>query len=98
MSMRVPPWFVSDGLWERFEPLVPKRERRFRYPGRRPLDDRLGLQGILFVLHTGSGWEHLPPARGLRCRVTAWRRLPRWPAAGGWHGLHARLLADVVPH
>jgi hypothetical protein len=31
--MAVAPWTVSDGLWERFEPLLPKRERRFRYPG-----------------------------------------------------------------
>jgi len=57
--MRAKPWDVSDGLWERIEPLLPKRERRFRYPGRKPFDDRLALQGILFVLHTGIGWEHL---------------------------------------
>ena len=49
------PWEVPDGLWERIEPLLPKRERRFRHPGRKPLDDRLVLQGILFVLHTGIG-------------------------------------------
>ena len=44
--MRVPPWVVSDGLWERIEPLLPRRERRFRYPGRKPLDDRVVLQGV----------------------------------------------------
>ena len=44
----------SDGLWERIEPLLPRRERRFRYPGRKPFEDRLALQGILFELHTGS--------------------------------------------
>lgn len=32
--MRVPPWFVPDGLWLRIERLLPKRSRRFRYPGR----------------------------------------------------------------
>ena len=48
--MAVAPWIVSDGLWERFEPLVPKRERRFRYPGRKRLDDRAALQGILFCV------------------------------------------------
>jgi transposase len=40
------------------------RQRRFRYPGRKPLDDRQVLQGILFVLHTGIGWEHLPQELG----------------------------------
>jgi transposase len=50
MSMRAKPWVVPDGLWERIEPLLPVRQRRFRYPGRKPLDDRQVLQGILFVL------------------------------------------------
>jgi transposase len=53
--MRVKPWEVPDGLWQRIEPLLPRKQRRFRYPGRRPLDDRKVLQGILFVLHTGIG-------------------------------------------
>ena len=69
--MRAKPWEVSDGLWERVEPLLPRRQRRFRYPGRKPLDDRLVLQGILFVLHTGIGWEHLPPELGLGCGLLA---------------------------
>ena len=51
--MAVAPWIVSDGLWELVEPLLPRVERRFRYPGRKRLPDREALQGILFVLHTG---------------------------------------------
>jgi transposase len=50
---RPKPWEVEDGLWERIEPLLPKVERRFRYPGRKRLDDRAALCGILFVLYTG---------------------------------------------
>lgn len=34
------PWVVSDELWELVEPLLPKRERRSRYPGRKRLSDR----------------------------------------------------------
>jgi transposase len=52
-----PPWIVPDSLWERIEPLLPKVERRSRYPGRRRLDDRKVLCGILFVLHTGSSLQ-----------------------------------------
>ena len=52
--MRAKPWEVPDGLWERIEPLLLKKPRRFRYPGCKPRDDRKVLQGILFVLHTGS--------------------------------------------
>ena len=93
--MRAKPWDVSDGLWDRSEPLLPVRQRRFRYPGRKPLDDRLVLQGILFVLHTGIGWEHLPRELGFGCGMTAWRRLRAWQEAGVWERLHEQLLAEL---
>lgn len=93
--MRVPPWIVPDELWLRIAPLLPARPRRFRYPGRKPLDDRLVLQGILFVLHTGIGWEHLPQELGFGCGMTAWRRLRDWQRAGVWVRLHALLLAEL---
>jgi transposase len=95
MSMRSKPWEVSDGLWQRIEPLLPRKPRRFRYPGRKPLDDRQVLQGILFVLHTGIGWEHLPQELGFGCGMTAWRRLRTWQQAGVWEKLHELLLAEL---
>jgi transposase len=89
------PWVVSDELWELIEPLIPKRQRRFRYPGRRPLDDRRVLSGILFVLHTGIAWEHLPQELGFGSGMTCWRRLRDWQAAGVWSALHGLLLARL---
>ena len=62
--MAAAPWIVSDDLWEFVEPLLPRKERRFRYPGRKRLPDREALQGILFVLHTGIAWTHLPRELG----------------------------------
>ena len=50
------------------------------------------LQGILFVLHTGIGWEHLPQELGFGSGMTAWRRLHEWHAAGVWGQLHRVLL------
>jgi transposase len=38
--MATAPWIVSNELWELIEPLLPKTERRFRYPGRKRLPDR----------------------------------------------------------
>ena len=93
--MAVAPWIVSDELWELFEPLLPKKERRFRYPGRKRLDDRLALQGILFVLHTGIAWTHLPAELGFGSGVTCWRRLDEWQRAGVWERLHAVLLSRL---
>jgi len=65
------------------------------YPGRKPFDDRLALQGILFVLHTGIGWEHLPRELGFGCGMTCWRRLCAWQEAGVWQRLHQLLLAEL---
>jgi transposase len=58
------PWEVSDHLWAVIEPLLPKHERRFRHPGRKRIDNRRTLQGVLFVLYTGIQWEYLPQELG----------------------------------
>jgi transposase len=93
--MAVAPWIVSDELWQRIEPLLPKRERRFRYPGRKRLDDRAALQGILFVLHTGIAWRHLPVELGYGSGSTCYRRLDEWQQAGVWERLHGLLLSEL---
>jgi len=93
--MTAAPWIVSDELWALIEPLLPKKERHFRYPGRRRFDDRLALQGILFVLHTGIAWQQLPVELGFGSGVTCWRRLDEWQRAGVWGRLHALLLARL---
>jgi hypothetical protein len=54
VPLAVAPWIVSEELWKRFEPLLPKKGRRFRYPGRKRLDDRLALQGICSCCTPGS--------------------------------------------
>jgi transposase len=69
--------------------------RRFRYPGRRRLPDRPALCGILFVLHTGIAWRHLPPQLGFGSGITCWRRLEEWQNAGVWEELHALLLSRL---
>lgn len=89
------PWIVSDELWELVEPLLPRRERRFRYPGRRPVPDRQVLCGILYVLYQGIQWEHLPKELGFGSGMTCWRRLRDWNEAGVWDRLHHVLLAEL---
>jgi transposase len=89
---RLKPWEISDELWAVIEPLLPKKERRVRHPGRKRLDDRMALQGILFVLHTGMAWEHLPQELGYGSGMTCWRRLNEWNKAGVWQHLHEVLL------
>lgn len=87
---------LSDALWSIIEPILPKpKRRRFRYPGRKPRDDRPCLTGILFVLKTGIPWEDLPQEMGCGSGMTCWRRLRDWRRAGVWARLHATLLAHL---
>ena len=90
-----PPWIVTDGLWQRVEPLLPVVVRRRRHPGRRRLDDRTVLCGILFVLYTGIQWEYLPQELGFGSGMTCWRRLAQWNEAGVWDRLHQVLLTEL---
>lgn len=77
---RPKPWEV-DELRAVVEPLLPKVGRRARNPGRKRHPDRLVFQGILFVLHTGISWEHLPQELGFGSGTTCWRRLAEWTEA-----------------
>ncbi|NKE63949.1 IS5 family transposase [Lentzea sp. PSKA42] len=89
------PWIVSDELWTRIEPLLPVVPLRADHPGRKRLDDRKVLCGILFVLYTGIPWEFLPQELGFGSGMTAWRRLRDWHQAGVWQRLHENLLAEL---
>ena len=96
---------VSDELWELIESLIPKVPRRRRFPGRKRIDDRKVLTGILFVLQTGIPWEYLPAGDGLRLgddllaqarRVAGGRCLgaaPRGAAGKAARGRSDRLVA-----
>src|SRR5438876_2475048 len=87
---------VSDALWERVQPLLPPPpRRRFRFPGRKPLDYRRILTGILFVLKTGIAWDDLPAELGCGCGKTCRYYLQTWHQAGIWVKLHAVLLAEL---
>lgn len=65
---------LDDELWAIIQPLLPApNPRRVRYPGRKPLDDRAVLTGILFVLQSGIPWEMLPQEMGCGSGMSCWR-------------------------
>lgn len=84
---------LDDRLWELVQPLIPPPPRRRRpHPGRKRVDYRAALTGILFVLKTGIPWEDLPQEFGYGSGMTCWRRLRDWQEAGVWERLHQVLL------
>jgi len=86
---------ISDELWRLLEPIIPTPTRRKMHPGRKRLHPRACLTGIVFVLKTGIGWEHLPQEMNCGSGMTCWRRLRDWQAAGVWDKLHQTLLAHL---
>ena len=76
---------LDDEFWRVIEPLLPVRKRRFHHPGRKRLDDRRTLAGILFVLRTGIAWKRVP-----RCGC-GWYLTSLQTAVSGWPGTaHSR--------
>ena len=85
---------MDDELWSTVEPLLPVRKRRWRFPGRKAVDDRTVLTGILFVLKSGIAWEDFPQEMGCS-GMTLLNRLRQWHKAGVWERLH-RLMLDQL--
>ena len=84
---------VDDELWTVVEPLLPLRKPCPK-GGKPPVDDRVCLRGILFVLKTGIAWEDFPVEMGC-CGMTLLNRLRQWQRAGVWSALH-RVMLDKL--
>lgn len=92
------PALLTDELWKRLEPLIPKPRRRNRhvqYAGRKPAEARRVVNGILFVLRTGVPWRLLPATSDFPSGHTCRRRLRRWHKAGIWQRLFEALLDEL---
>ena len=92
LSMASP--VITDELWQVIDRLIRKGPPPPEGGGPR-VGDREALTGILFVLKTGISWEDLPQEVVRGSRLTCWRRLRDWQAAGVWDRLHCVLLDDL---
>ena len=87
---------IPDGLWEEIRKVLPPpKPRRKKYPGRKPMDPRRALTGILFVLKSGIPWEMLPQELGCGSGMSCWRYLHAWQKAGVWEAIHKVLLSKL---
>ena len=87
---------VPDQLWAEIRPpLPPPKPRRSKNPGRKPMDPRRALTGILFVLKSGIPWKMLPQELGCGNGMSRWRYLHAWQTAGVWKKIHTELLCRL---
>jgi transposase len=68
---------LSDTEWAVIVPLLPNKPR-----GVPRVDDRRVVNGIFYILRTGSPWRDLPERYGPY--TTALNRYNRWAKAGVW--------------
>ncbi len=80
---------LTQAQWERIAPMLPGKATD---PGRTASDNRLFVNGVLWVLRSGAFWQHLPERYGKWKSVHA--RFTRWARAGVWEKVFAELIKD----
>ncbi len=83
---------LSDEQWEGLQHLfvVPPHT-----PGRHEVDTRLIIEGILWMMRTGSAWRSLPARFGAWSKVLSYYR--QWKADGRWAQVQRALQSQEVP-
>ena len=79
---------LTDALWEQLRSLLPPQKPQ---TGRPAIDHRLIVEGMLWVVRTGSSWRELPERFGPWSTVSS--RYQRWCKEGLW----ARILLVLLP-
>jgi transposase len=79
----------GDAQWRRIEGLLPGKNGD---PGVTGRDNRLFLEGVLWIARTGAPWRDLPERHGQWNSV--WRRFRRWALKGVFERIFAALADD----
>ena len=80
---------LSDAAWERMAPLIIGRPDQKGSTGR---DNRMFVEGVLWIVRTGSPGRDLPDAFGEWNSV--FRRFSRWSQKGIWHRIFEAMSDD----
>lgn len=81
---------MNDNQWQRIRPMIPDGKPG----GRPPLDRRIILDGILWILRTGAAWRDMPNEFGKW--QTAWRLFDQWNGDGTLNKILQNLQAEVT--
>jgi len=80
---------LSDRQWERISGLIIGRPDQRGSTGR---NNRMFVEGVLWIVRTGAPWRDLPATFGEWNSV--FRRFSRWSRKGVWHRIFAALSDD----
>jgi transposase len=80
---------LTDAQWARIADLLPGKAGD---PGRTAADNRLFVNGVLWVLRSGAHWHDLPERYGKWKSVH--KRFSRWARTGAWERVFEALIDD----
>jgi transposase len=80
---------LRDDQWERIAPLLPGKATDCGVTAK---DNRLFLEGVLWIARTGSPWRDLPAEFGHWHRVYV--RYNRWSHKGHWQRIFESISSD----
>ena len=80
---------LSELQWEKIKVFLPGREE---HVGRTASDNRLFVNGVLWILRSGARWHDLPERYGKYKSVH--KRFSRWAKGGVWDKVFHELLRD----
>lgn len=80
---------LSDAAWERMASLIIGRPDQ---KGSTRSDNRLFVEGMLWIARTGAPWRDLPEAFG--DWNSTFRRFSRWSGKGVWQRISERMSDD----
>jgi len=80
---------LTEAQWQRIEALLPGKASD---PGRTAGDNRLFVNGVLWVLRSGAHWHDLPARYGKWKSVHT--RFARWAKNGTWERVFEVLTKD----
>ena len=80
---------ITDRTWELIEPYLPGRKGTW---GGKAKDNRSFINGVFWILRTGSPWRDLPPDYG--DWKNTHRRFCRWRDKGVWEALLEKLIDE----
>ena len=80
---------LSDAQWEAMSGLIIGRPDQRGSTGR---DNRMFVEGVLWIVRTGSPWRNLPEAFGEWNSV--FRRFSRWSEKGVWRRIFEAMSDD----
>lgn len=81
---------LSDAQWERIGGLIIGRPDQCGSTGR---NNRMFVEGVLWIVRTGAPWRDLPEVFGEWNSV--FRRFSRWSAKGVWSRIFAAMADDT---